>query len=458
MPIRQRLHWPQPAWISTVTRSPIENSSAPGPNAAIVPMYSCPGVQFLLKGNPPWTRAGEPCAITSRSVAQMATASMRTNTSARRGIGTGFCVKLSSPGSPSTHAHMVSGTGRLAFVFTPSGAYILASFALLRTAQNITGKMRALNMLARHGPCGPGLYLAAGHGKVDVIVLVVSDPSLLLVECKALHRLGPCRAHGQFGLQPHIKDHPSDADAVGASRSIEGQQVLAHGLKVDPVCTGAPGVVEFDGVAELIEGPGRQFGNLAIQCAHRHVKIDRGAVGMRLVWRETTAPRPSALGVDEAQFWMRLAQFLIGIAHGLAHGLVNKGAAEQEAEQAVGAIIVSRIGQPAAAFEMTVDDRAVTDARAAANKPEPGDVGGKRNRNRQRRKAGREQGTTQGHLAGLRAHSPSTAPDIGGHPALGKPRGVRGPQTPRPIDNGPAQLRQYRWQRSTHPVKPLPRC
>ena len=90
MPMRQRLHWPQPAWISTVTRSPIENSSTPGPSAATVPMYSCPGVQFLLKGSPPWISAGGPCAITSRSVAQIATASMRTSTSARAGTGTGF--------------------------------------------------------------------------------------------------------------------------------------------------------------------------------------------------------------------------------------------------------------------------------------------------------------------------------------------------------------------------------
>jgi hypothetical protein len=60
MPCRQRLHCPQPAWISTVTRSPIANSSTPGPSAATVPMYSWPGVKFLLKGSPPSTLAGEP--------------------------------------------------------------------------------------------------------------------------------------------------------------------------------------------------------------------------------------------------------------------------------------------------------------------------------------------------------------------------------------------------------------
>jgi len=47
----------------------------------------------------------------SRSVAQIATASMRTNTSAFFGTGTGLSRNNSSPGSPSTHAFMVSGMG-----------------------------------------------------------------------------------------------------------------------------------------------------------------------------------------------------------------------------------------------------------------------------------------------------------------------------------------------------------
>src|SRR5882672_3722593 len=124
MPSRQRLHWPQPAWISTVTRSPIRYSSTPGPSAATVPMYSWPGVQFLLNGRPPWIIAGGPCAMISRSVAQIATASMRTSTSARFGTGTGLSVSLSLCGSPSTQAFMVSGTGISGLVFTPVGAYI----------------------------------------------------------------------------------------------------------------------------------------------------------------------------------------------------------------------------------------------------------------------------------------------------------------------------------------------
>src|SRR5579885_2350356 len=54
MPSRQRLHWPQPAWISTATRWPMLYSSTPGPSATTVPMYSWPGVKFLLNGAPPW--------------------------------------------------------------------------------------------------------------------------------------------------------------------------------------------------------------------------------------------------------------------------------------------------------------------------------------------------------------------------------------------------------------------
>src|SRR5947207_13370335 len=60
----------------------------------------------------------------SRSVAQIATASMRTSTSARFGTGAGFSVSFNSPGSPSTHARMVSGTGMSGLVFTPGGAYM----------------------------------------------------------------------------------------------------------------------------------------------------------------------------------------------------------------------------------------------------------------------------------------------------------------------------------------------
>ena len=46
----------------------------------------------------------------SRSVAQIATASIRTSTSATPGDGTGFSTGLSSSGSPRTQALMVSGT------------------------------------------------------------------------------------------------------------------------------------------------------------------------------------------------------------------------------------------------------------------------------------------------------------------------------------------------------------
>src|SRR5580700_10042878 len=126
MPWRHRLHWPQPAWISTLTRSPISNSSTSGPSAATVPIYSWPGVKFLLKGRPPPILAGEPLWMTSRSVAQIATASMRTRTSARPGTGVGFSPRESWSGSPSTQAFICEGTGKLGDVLTPDGSYMAA--------------------------------------------------------------------------------------------------------------------------------------------------------------------------------------------------------------------------------------------------------------------------------------------------------------------------------------------
>src|SRR5690349_17351986 len=90
-------------------------------------MYSWPGVKFLLNGSPPSIMAGTPCAITSRSVAQMATASMRVSTSPRRGTGTGFSASLISPGCVRTQAFILSGTGYSGLVFTPSGLYMRSS-------------------------------------------------------------------------------------------------------------------------------------------------------------------------------------------------------------------------------------------------------------------------------------------------------------------------------------------
>src|SRR5215471_8744100 len=62
----------------------------------------------------------------SRSVAQIATASMRTRTSARLGTGVGFSRRLSSSGLPSTHAFIWSGTGNSGEVLTPAGLYMAA--------------------------------------------------------------------------------------------------------------------------------------------------------------------------------------------------------------------------------------------------------------------------------------------------------------------------------------------
>ena len=93
------------------------NSSTDGPNATTVPIYSCPGVKFLLNGNPPSIKAGGPRLITSRSVAQIATASIFTNTSDLFGISTILSTKDNSPGLPKTQAFIFSGIGNFLDVF-----------------------------------------------------------------------------------------------------------------------------------------------------------------------------------------------------------------------------------------------------------------------------------------------------------------------------------------------------
>ena len=109
MPARQRSQRPQPKCTSTATRSPIAYSSTPAPSLTTVPMYSWPGVKFLLNGSPPSINAGGPRVMIRMSPSQNAMASMRTSTSAGPGCGTGLSVSLSCPGSSSTQARMDCG-------------------------------------------------------------------------------------------------------------------------------------------------------------------------------------------------------------------------------------------------------------------------------------------------------------------------------------------------------------
>ena len=109
-PSRQRGHRQQPAWISTVTRSPGLNSSTFGPSFTTVPIYSCPEVKFLLNSSPPLMIAGSPWLMISKSVAQTAMTSILTSTSALPGSGTGFSVRITSSGSPRTQAFIFSGS------------------------------------------------------------------------------------------------------------------------------------------------------------------------------------------------------------------------------------------------------------------------------------------------------------------------------------------------------------
>ena len=115
MPARQRSQRPQPKCTSTATRSPMAYSSTPGPSLTTVPMYSWPGVKFLLNGRPPSISAGGPRVMMRMSPSQKAMASTRTSTSAGPGCGTGFSASLSWPGSSSTQARIVAGMAKLVF-------------------------------------------------------------------------------------------------------------------------------------------------------------------------------------------------------------------------------------------------------------------------------------------------------------------------------------------------------
>jgi len=148
MPSRQRSQRPQPACTSTVTRSPNLYSSTPGPNLTMVPMYSWPGVKFLLNGSPPWIRAGVPLWMISRSVAQTAIASMRTSTSAAWGWGTGLSTKLSWSGSPRTQAFMVCGILK---VFWRKGASVTAFIDCSRNCFGSGAAQPRFRALARDG-------------------------------------------------------------------------------------------------------------------------------------------------------------------------------------------------------------------------------------------------------------------------------------------------------------------
>ena len=70
----------------------------------------------MLAGDPPW--------MISRSVAQIATASMRTRTSARPGTGVGLSRRKSSSGSPRTQAFIRAGMENSGDLVTPAGSYI----------------------------------------------------------------------------------------------------------------------------------------------------------------------------------------------------------------------------------------------------------------------------------------------------------------------------------------------
>src|ERR1700728_323143 len=87
----------------------------------------------------------------SRSVAQIATASIRTSTSARAGTGVGFSVMDSSPGPPRIQAFIVSGTANSAAVFTLGWLYIgVSCFSFVKGM-----KRRLIAQVGRQGGRAP---------------------------------------------------------------------------------------------------------------------------------------------------------------------------------------------------------------------------------------------------------------------------------------------------------------
>src|SRR6185295_2870285 len=197
------------------------NSSTLGPSAAMVPMYSCPGVQFLLKGSPPCTSAGGPEAMTSRSVAQIATASMRTNTSAARGTGTGFSISLSSPGLPSTQARIRSGIGKFAAVLTPAGAYMKALLRKIASRLACSGhrlKAHAVGNRQRR----VGAVEKLDRREQEIRVADVLD---------AVHHVftgGVAQVHGIAGIVGGLGDAAVLVVAARAPVTVAGPEIVEH--------------------------------------------------------------------------------------------------------------------------------------------------------------------------------------------------------------------------------------
>ena len=177
------------------------------------------------------------------------------------------------------------------------------------------------------------------------------------------------------------------------SRARRCRPMASKSIRSEPRAAGA---VELHRIAELVEGRGGELGDLAVR-PRRHVEIDRGAVGMRLVRGEVAAPGPARLGVDEAQVRVRPGEVGVGIAHGVAHLVVHEGAPQQVAEQAVGAVVLARVGQTATALEAAVGDAAAACAGRAEVQAEPCHVQGEDGRDGRRQEADPEQDAAQSH-------------------------------------------------------------
>src|SRR5215469_1672184 len=182
----------------------------------------------------------------SRSVAQIATASMRTSTSARFGTGTGFCVSLSSPGLPSTQAFMVPGMGKSLLVFTPGPPYMIFP-RRLRHARHSGPALPGPSVNLEPGtsimwalPCSSGspgqarrgCLLVFGHSALVLNIIASLD---VFIMCPAVWRNRPISSQFAGRIAVEIDQHVIAVQhhVIGAQRDGTGRRLDLPGRDME---------------------------------------------------------------------------------------------------------------------------------------------------------------------------------------------------------------------------------
>src|ERR1700730_13465475 len=153
--------------------------------------------------------AGEPEWMISRSVAQIATASIRTRTSARAGTGTGLSRRKSRSGSPRTQAFIWPGTTRPGEVLTPDGRYI----GEILLGQKFYRKRR---IVASHGDA-----FHAGCKLCCTAIRFVAKPSY------AAYTWSPVGAEVLFTASPNRSDFHEDRPSCPCLAGVFADRALA---------------------------------------------------------------------------------------------------------------------------------------------------------------------------------------------------------------------------------------